>query len=85
MSKNKNICYKVRFGNREELRRFNIWADSRPYDIDVKYNSKTLDGKSLIGLMGIDLSNPVIIILHTDKEYEFSEKFCNITLDRFSM
>lgn len=83
-SKNK-ICYKVKFGTREELHKFNIWADSRNYDIDVKYNSKVLDGKSLIGLMGIDLSNPVIVILYTDKEYEFSERFCNIVLDRISL
>ena len=81
MDKNK-ICYKVKFGTREELHRFNIWADRRSYDIDVKYNSKTLDGKSLIGLMGIDVTNPVMVILYTDKEYEFPEKFSNIILDK---
>lgn len=79
------LCFKVKFNSKDDLFQFNKWANNRPYNIDVKYNSKILDGKSLIGLIGMDITNPIIVILYTDKEYEFPEKFCNIILDRIEL
>ena len=79
------LCFKVKFNNEDDLFQFNKWANNRPYNIDVKYNSKILDGKSLIGLMGMDISNPVIVILYIDKEYEFIEKFDKIILDKVEL
>lgn len=79
------ICYKVKFNNKDELFQFNKWADSCSYNIDVRYNSKILDGKSLIGLMGMDISNPIFVILYTDNTNDFVEKFSNIILDKIVM
>lgn len=76
------LGFKVKFRNEEDLFQFNKWANNRPYNIDVKYNSKILDGKSLIGLMGMDISNPIVVILYVDKEYEFIEKFDKIIIDK---
>lgn len=76
------ICYRVKFNNKEDLFQFNKWADSCEYDIDIRYNSKTLDGKSLIGLMGMDISNSIFVILYTDNANDFVEKFNNIILDK---
>lgn len=79
------IYYRVKFNSKDDLFRFNKWADSCEYDIDIRYNSKTLDGKSLIGLMGMDISNPIIVILYTDNANDFVEKFSNIILDKIVM
>lgn len=76
------LGFKVKFRNEEDLFQFNKWANNRLYNIDVKYNSKILDGKSLIGLMGMDISNPIVVILYVDKEYEFIEKFDKIIIDK---
>ena len=81
----KRICYRVKFNNKEDLFQFNKWADSCSYNIDVRYNSKILDGKSLIGLMGMDISNPIFVILYTDNTNDFVEKFNNIILDKIVM
>lgn len=79
------ICYRVKFNSKDDLFQFNKWADSCSYNIDVRYNSKTLDGKSLIGLMGMDISNPIIVILYIDNANDFVEKFSNIILDKIVM
>ena len=79
------ICYRVKFNSKDDLFQFNKWADSCKYNIDVRYNSKTLDGKSLIGLMWMDISNSVIVILYTDNINDFVEKFSNIILDKIVM
>lgn len=79
------IYYRVKFNSKDDLFQFNKWADSCEYNIDVRYNSKTLDGKSLIGLMGMDVSNSIIVILYTDNANDFVEKFSNIILDKIVM
>ena len=79
------ICYGVKFNSKDDLFQFNKWADSCSYNIDIRYNSKILDGKSLIGLMGMDISNPIIVILYTDNTNDFVEKFSNIILDKIEM
>lgn len=78
----KRVYYRVKFNSKDDLFQFNKWADSCEYNIDVRYNSKILDGKSLIGLMGMDVSNPIIVILYTDNANDFVEKFNNIILDK---
>lgn len=79
------VYYRVKFSSKYDLFQFNKWADSCSYNIDVRYNSKVLDGKSLIGLMGMDISNPIIVILYTDNANDFVEKFSNIILDKIVM
>lgn len=79
------VYYRVKFNGKDDLFQFNKWADSCSYNIDVRYNSKVLDGKSLIGLMGMDISNPIIVILYTDNANDFIEKFNNIILDKIVM
>lgn len=81
----KRVYYRVKFNSKDDLFQFNKWADSCECNIDVRYNSKTLDGKSLIGLMGMDISNPIIVILYTDNTNDFVEKFSNIILDKIVM
>lgn len=76
------IYYRVKFNSKDDLFQFNKWADSCNYNIDIRYNSKVLNGKSLIGLMGTDISNPIIVILYTDNANDFVEKFSNIILDK---
>lgn len=79
------VYYRVKFNSKDDLFQFNKWADSCSYNIDIRYNSKVLDGKSLIGLMGMDISNPIIVILYTDNTNDFVEKFSNIILDKIVM
>lgn len=81
----KRVYYRVKFNSKDDLFQFKKWADSCECNIDVRYNSKTLDGKSLIGLMSMDISNPIFVILYTDNANDFVKKFSNIILDKIVM
>lgn len=37
-----------------------------PIDADVQYGSYVVDAKSLMGILGLDLSRELQLILHTD-------------------
>lgn len=42
-------------------------------DIDVIIDKKIMDGKSLLGLMSLDLSREMLVVLDTDDENSASE------------
>jgi len=52
---------KIRFGSPEDAVRFVSIASRCDFDIDVQYHHFLLDGKSLIGMMSVDLTNSLII------------------------
>lgn len=52
---------RIRFLNVEEARKFITFADKCDFDIDIYYNHIVMDGKSIMALLGMDLSQPVTV------------------------
>lgn len=52
---------KIRFSDVEDTRRFIKYAEKCEFDIDVYYNHIVVDGKSIMGLLGMDLTQPVTV------------------------
>ena len=47
--------YRIKLNNTGEVREFVRAAERCPFDIDVYYNHIFVDGKSILGMMGLDL------------------------------
>lgn len=52
---------KIRFLNVEDARKFIKYAEKCEFDIDVYYNHFVMDGKSIMAILGMDLTQPVIV------------------------
>lgn len=55
---------KIRLNNAIEVQEFVEIASKCEFDVDVQYRHFIFDGKSLVGLMNMDLSNELIVIYH---------------------
>lgn len=44
-----------------------------PYDIDLARGNCFVDAKSIMGIMGFDLSKPIEVILHCQNEEDYKE------------
>ena len=52
---------KIKLNTVEEVMKFSAIANKCDFDIDVQYHRFVLDGKSLMGLMSLDLIQPLTI------------------------
>lgn len=52
---------KIKLNSVEDVKKFITIARNCDFDIDVQYHHFFLDGKSLVGLMSIDLRNQLTI------------------------
>lgn len=48
----------------EEINRFVEAASRCDFDVDIAYNSFTVDAKSIVGVMGLDLRYPMSVVCH---------------------
>ena len=55
---------KIRLNNAMEVQEFVEISSKCDFDVDVQYRHFIFDGKSLIGLMSMDLSNELIVRYH---------------------
>lgn len=51
----------VKFKGANDAKMFIARADRCDFDIDIHYNHITLDGKSIMALLSLDFSNPIIV------------------------
>ncbi len=63
----------------DEVRNFVRAASNCDFDIDVSYNSFTVDAKSIMGVLGLDLTQPLTVSCN-GYDPEFSE-----VLDRYAI
>lgn len=61
----------------EEVREFVEAAEKSAYDIDIYYNHYTIDAKSILGVLGLDLRKILTVAVNGyDPEFEaFISKF----------
>ncbi len=72
---------KVVFGSIEDCRKYLRYAESFPYDLDLCYGSRVVDGKSILGILSFGMMKKLELVLHTEEccvIEEFLEKisFC---------
>ncbi len=56
----------------DEVRGFVAAANRCDFDIDVSYNRFTVDAKSIVGVLGLDL-NQVLIVTYNGYDPEFEK------------
>ena len=62
---------KIKFNATEDVREFVNAASKCDFDIDLTYGRITVDAKSPMGIMGMDLTQEVTVVCHgEDKEFE---------------
>ena len=56
--------YRIKLDSTDKIKEFVNEAEKCDFDIDVFYNSRIIDGKSILGLLAFDLSNEIIVNCH---------------------
>ncbi len=71
---------KVRLRNPDNAKEFVLTAGKCDIDIDVFYNRVTIDGKSMIGVLSLDLNQVLTVRLHGDDD-RFEAYLSKFTMD----
>lgn len=64
---------KVKIETVEKIQKFIDITSSFAADVDVQKGHYVLDGKSIMGLYSLDLSEPIYVGINTDEEEEVSK------------
>jgi len=51
----------IRLRNMEEVHEFVRLADYCDFDVNIGYDRVMIDGKSIVGIMGLDLGRPLTV------------------------
>lgn len=65
-------AFKIKLGNTEDIKKFTETVAICNYDVDVSRDKYMIDGKSVLGLLSIDLSKPVDVLIHTEDKAEIN-------------
>ena len=57
----------------ENVKTFCDITSQMTYDIDLARGNYVVDAKSIIGIMGFDLSKPIEVILHCNSEEDYKK------------
>nr|WP_314987949.1 HPr family phosphocarrier protein [uncultured Stomatobaculum sp.] len=60
----------IKLNSVEDIKTFVRAAENCPFDIDVSYNRVYIDGKSFLGLMGMDL-NQILRVQYSGEDAAF--------------
>lgn len=60
------ICLTVKLLTLEKVKKMCDIVSAYPIDIDVRCGSYVVDAKSFMGVMGLNLSQNLQLVLHTD-------------------
>ncbi|MBQ6321645.1 MAG: HPr family phosphocarrier protein [Lachnospiraceae bacterium] len=60
---------KIKLNAVSEVKDFVNEANKCDYDVDVSYNRVVIDGKSLVGVMSIDLTHTLTVTYHEDDHH----------------
>jgi phosphocarrier protein HPr len=66
--------------NMDNVEKFIEITNKFNFDIDVIYGERIVNGKSVLGLLTLDLTSPLSVILNTNKSNEINE-FINLIND----
>lgn len=70
---------KVLLASKDGVKKFVNAAEKMTCDIDIGYGHYIVDGKSIIGVMNMDISQKLEVTLHTNNQEEIDNFINNIT------
>lgn len=60
----KDMSFKIQLVTSTDPKEF-VWATSKAKNsVECKSNTRTVDGKSILGLLSLNLSEPITVIFH---------------------
>lgn len=62
--------FTIKLNSKEDIKKFIEVTALCNYDVDVIRDKYVIDGKSVLGLLSLDLSKTLEVMLHTDDEEE---------------
>lgn len=62
---------KIFLGNVDSINRFLTIVEDKPYEIELTGGKKTVNGKSLMCILLLDLTKPLIMRAHCEKDPRF--------------
>ena len=65
------ITAQVLLNNIESVNRFVAKMSEKDYDIDLSSGKYLVNGKSMMGVLSLDLTKPVKVIAHCDNSHSF--------------
>ena len=75
----KNTCV-IKLNSIEKVKNFVSRVSTFDCDVDILYGRYIIDGKSIMGIFSLDLTNPVTVMIHTD-DYDELKLFNEIMED----
>ena len=75
----KNTCI-IKLNSIEKVKNFVSRVSTFDCDVDILYGRYIIDGKSIMGIFSLDLTNPVTVMIHTD-DYDELKLFNEIMED----
>lgn len=70
--------FKVLLASKDGVKKFVHAAEEMDYDIDIGSGNCLVDAKSIVGVIGLDISKPLSVRLHTDQQSEIDGLINNI-------
>lgn len=63
----------IKLNDTKDASRFVRAAEKCSYDVDLCYNSIVVDAKSILGVLGMDLTRKLTVRYHHEPDAEFDE------------
>lgn len=77
--------YMIKLSTIDSVKRFVTKCTMYNFYIDAKSEHYVVNAKSLMGLFSLNLSNPIMVCLHTENSddiKDFEGEFCDLILDK---
>lgn len=68
------ITTEILFGTMKDVKAFVAIAGKYPFDIDLVSGRYVVDGKSIMGILSLDLAHPIDVEIHSDKCNDFLDE-----------
>ena len=75
----KNTCV-IKLNTIDKVKDFVSRVSTFDCDVDILYGRYIIDGKSIMGIFSLDLTNPVTVMIHTD-DYDELKRFYEMMED----
>ena len=76
---------RVVFDSIEDCRKYLRYAESFPYDLDLCYGSRVVDGKSILGILSFGMMKKLDLVLHTEDCCAIEKLMENISFCSYNM
>lgn len=73
------IQVNIMFRSTDEIQGFVRIADHFSDDLDLKYGSYMVDGKSILGILSLGTHRPLELLIHSDECAEFLDQIKDYT------